>query len=136
MSAALRKALFWLLMLALPLQGVAAGVMPIHARGQPESSHFSMQQAAGETAAAGMQQMSTSGALDDCASLAVGCEHSRAKGAFKCGLAAACALVAAPGLERLSLADSRSSQAPHAPYLQSQVAFQTGAPERPPRLLP
>lgn len=134
MSAALRKALFWLLMLALPLQGVAAGVMPIHAAGQTESSHSSMQQVAGDTAAAGMR-MSAAGVLDDCASLAAGCEHSRAQGAFKCGLSAACALVAAPGLERLKLADSRSSQAPLAPYLQSQVAFQTGAPERPPRLL-
>lgn len=126
MSAALRKALFWLVMLALPLQGLATTSVSLHALGHgvmhmvPETG----------THATGITKAH---ALADCAGPAKGCEDCQSPGVVKCGLSAACALVAAPGLQmRASLQEAPAARPTAAPS-NPLAGFCTGAPDRPPR---
>lgn len=134
MSAALRKALFWLLVLVLPLHGLAAASMMLpHVRAQgvmqmPESAlqRSQLNMDAGTVAAQ---------AAEDCAGMPASCDHPHAAGVLKCGLSAACGLVAAPALQMPSLLQPGSSRAPVPMRTRLRVAFCTGAPERPPRLL-
>lgn len=134
MFAELRKALLWLLMLVLPLQGIAAlSMMPLHAleRGAPQMRENSATSAA---ACARVGSMAPQ-AANECDRMMAGCDHSHAGGVLKCGLSAACGLVAAPALQMPSFLQPGSSRAPVRMQTRLKVAFCTGAPERPPRLL-
>lgn len=131
MATALRKALFWVLMLVLPLQGIAAiTMMPLHALRQGAAQ---MQEGSRSGAPSGMDAASMAHPSGDCGGMMAGCEHAHAPGLSKCGLSAVCGLVAAPALQLLPLLQVCSSQAPVARLLNVRVAFCTGAPDRPPR---
>lgn len=130
MSAVLRKALFWLLMLVLPLHGIAASIVPLHAIGHGAAQ---MQQGLPEVAGSGLDVALAQSAATDCVGMLAGCDHPQVAGLFKCGLSAVCALVAVPDLQRSCFLQAQASQAPVAALPQLQVAFCTGAPERPPR---
>lgn len=132
MSAALRKALFWLLMLVIPLQGLAGAVMPLHAS---EAGMGRMHSASNVSAPMTMHAASSAHAVDPCAAMVTGCDQSHAPGALKCGLSAVCGLVAAPALQLPPFIPPLASQAARPEFLHLQVAFCTGAPERPPRIL-
>lgn len=134
MSALLRKALFWLMMLAIPLQGIAGVAMrPLHA---PAYAMGQMQAAGGmdvhaSDAMPGMAQH----AVKDCADVLPGCDHRHAGGLLKCGLSAACGLVAGPAVQMPAFVRPGPSQAPAPLRSNLRVAFCTGAPDRPPRSL-
>ena len=130
MSAALRKALFWIVMLALPLHGIASTMMPLHATG---GQTVQTQQAFGHMdsdmadASATVQHESK-----DCAGKLPGCDFSH-HAMVKCVVSGACAFVAAPGSALTSFVRSRPADAPPTLQTNVRIAFFTGAPERPPR---
>jgi hypothetical protein len=132
MSAALRKVLFWLVMLALPLHGIAgATMMPLH---WPGHGAVQMQdgpahgQAPG-THANGMSKQS----MQDSADLMMDCAHGHLKGSMKCSLSAPCGLVAAPALHLPAFLGETGTSTPVVLPSHERIAFCTGAPERPPR---
>lgn len=134
MSAALRKALFWLIVLVLPLHGLAAASMTLpHVRAQ---GVMQMPESAVQSTRSGMDVgLMAVQTADDCAGMTGGCDHPHAAGVLKCGLSAVCGLVAAPSLQMPSFLQPGSSRAPVPMQMRPRVAFCTGAPERPPRLL-
>lgn len=132
MAAALRKALFWLVMLALPLQGIAvAGMAPLHVleHGATQQNKASEKSVLAGGNASDMAPQSTG----DCAGMMADCD--RAPGLLKCALSAVCGLVAAPALQMPASVQSESARAPIAVRSHARVAFYTDAPERPPRPL-
>lgn len=129
MSAALRKALFWLVMLAFPLQGLATTGVSLHALG-----HGVMQMVPEAATHATDNPSSTQAhALADCAGPAKGCEDCQSPGVVKCGLSAACAIVAAPGLQMRAPLQKMPAVHPTATPPNPFAGFCTGAPDRPPR---
>lgn len=132
MSASLRKVLFWLVILAIPLHGIAgAGSMPRHQVG-----HAAMQmEAVGSAAAAGVMETAATmkQAMTGCADPASDCDHAQSKGIVKCNLSAPCGLVAATSSHSAVSLDRSLSAAPIAVPSHDRIAFCTGAPERPPR---
>lgn len=131
MSAVLRKALFWLLMLVVPLQGIAGSVMQLHAPAQGMVRMASSSNT--PTSNMAMHASAPTHAVHPCAGSVPGCNDRHAPGMLKCGLSAACGLVAAPALQPRTFLQLPASEAPQARFLRLQVAFCTGAPERPPR---
>jgi hypothetical protein len=131
MPAVLRNALFWLLMLVVPLQGIAGTVMQLHAPAQDMMRMASSSGAHGSDMA--MHAAAPTHAAHPCAGRVAGCDDRHTPGMPKCGLSAVCGLVAAPALQSRVFILVPASQAPQAGCLQLQVAFCTGAPERPPR---
>ncbi|NUZ08469.1 hypothetical protein [Piscinibacter koreensis] len=138
MHTLFRNALFWLLMLALPLQGnmvaggfaFASGSLP-----QPQStvrtghdmaSHASV--AHHEHEAHDQQQFS-----DDCEGMP-GCTNGQHT-AGKCMLSAHCAVVAVPSQPLPLVLAAVTPTLPVALQHARRLAFCTGAPERPPRSL-
>lgn len=90
MSAALRKALFWLVMLALPLQGLATTTsVSLHALGH-DVMHMVPETG---THATGITKAH---ALADCAGPAKGCEDCQSPGVVKCGLVRADSILTHP----------------------------------------
>lgn len=125
MSAVFRKALFWLLMLALPLHGAAAVAMGL---ASAASAH------AASVQAARMVQVDAAAhpVAPDCADMP-DCGFST-HASLKCGLSSSCGVVAAPPASpphafSMPLARRLHLAAP----VQHAIAFCTGAPERPPR---
>jgi hypothetical protein len=129
MSAALRNALFWLLIAMVPLQGIAAKVMLLQG---PEQGTLLMQRS---SSLRGAITMDASGGLQPCASMVVGSDPRQSHAMLQCRLSAVCGLVAAPALQFPAFLHPAESERPRSAFLQLQVAFPTGAPERPPRLV-
>lgn len=132
MSPALRKLLLWLVMLAIPLHGIASVAMTAqHWAGQ---GSMQMQEGAAPgnsglaATAATVKQSAT-----DCADLTMVCGHSHLKGLAKCNLSAPCGLVAAAAPAIATFLDRSASPAPFGLPSHERIAFCTGAPERPPR---
>lgn len=132
MFVVLRTALFWLAMLAVPLQGfAAAGPMPMRM-----SAHDAVPMQAQSVQASSVQPMVEDTASSDCVDLAIDCSHgSHMPGMAKCALSAGCALVAAPIPQSHVLVQSPSSTVAFPALVSADIAFLTGAPERPPRFL-
>jgi hypothetical protein len=132
MSAALRKVLFWLVMLALPLHGIAATtMMPLHWPGDGAArmqDRFAQDQPP-DMKAAGM----TGQSMKDCPDLMVDCALLHLKGSMKCNLSAPCGLVAAPALHIPAFLGDAGTSTPLVLPSHERIAFCTGAPERPPR---
>jgi hypothetical protein len=129
--SALRKVLFWLVILALPLHGIAGvTMMPSH-----ESGHGPVQMQEGAahghpSSMAGSGMMKPS--MKDCAELMADC--GQLFGVMKCHLSAPCGLVAAPALHVASLTAVEPAATPLIMPTPLRIEFCTGAPERPPRL--
>jgi hypothetical protein len=132
MSALLRKALFWLLVLALPMQtSMAVGAMSLAPGAATHAEMHAMQvrDASGPTAMPGVQ----ASAQRDCANLPDCAALHHAGG--KCALAAPCALVAAPMQQAVLFLPTAPRSIPPDATVQRRVSFFTGGPERPPRNL-
>ncbi len=135
MSAALRKVVFWLVMLAIPLHGIAAAtMMPLHwpGHGAVQMQEGSAQDEARGMDAAGLMKPSMKGYADR---LMANCDHGHLSGPMKCGLSAPCGLVAAPALQLPAFPRIEGASSPALMTSLVRVAFCTGAPERPPRFL-
>jgi hypothetical protein len=120
----IRKALLWLVLLAFPLHGFAAGAMS-H---RPDTA---MAVSIGHAHCAGA---ASAHAQPDGASMICACGLSQEPRA-KCSLSAACSLVAAPALALPQALTAEPGPAPALPRELGNFAFCTGAPERPPRTL-
>lgn len=135
MSVGLRKALLWLVVLAFPLQGIAAASLPVLRgagcavmRMEMQAGSVSIMHPHVHADRTGM----ASQAAEEHAEMP-GCDDAHAAGLLKCGQSGLCSLVAAPNLQMPSLLQAGSSPSP-APLVASlRVAFCTGAPDRPPR---
>ena len=130
MSAVLRKVLFWLVMLALPLHGItAAAAMPQSAgHGAVQMQDGSRHDEALAMGTTGITRHST----EICAGLLPGCAAHGHQGSMNCSLSAPCGLVAAAALQNPPL-PGHTASAPVAVPSHERVAFFTDAPERPPR---
>jgi hypothetical protein len=135
MSVALRKALLWLVMLAFPLQGIAAASLPL-LRGAG-CAVMRMEMRAGSVSImhpdvhADRMSMASPAAKEH--GEMPGCDDPHAAGLLKCGQSGVCSLVAAPTLQMPSLLQAGSSPSPAPLTATLRVAFCTGAPDRPPR---
>lgn len=134
MSAALRKALLWLLMLTLPSQGIAAvGMIALHTL---EGDALQMRQALATNAASFAEVSSIAPqAAKHCERMTAACDDQHVSGHLNCALAAVCALSAAPASQIPAFLQSAVSGAPIPAELNPRVTFSTGAPDRPPRSL-
>jgi hypothetical protein len=127
MIRALRLALVWLAMLALPLHGVA-GMMRMAA-----CDTMSSGVAAGAASQGSMPMADASTHDGDCCG---GMDATAQQGGTvhgKCTPSAACSLVAAPASPGLAVVVGDPMRAASLPAQTPAVAFLTGAPERPPR---
>lgn len=132
MSAALRKALLWLVMLALPLQGIAAvGMMTLHAL---EGDALQMREAlvASPLPFTDVSSM-TERSGKDCERMIAGCDDPQVPGHMQCALSAACGLVSAPASQLPEFPQSAASGTPIRVESNVRVTFSTDAPDRPPR---
>lgn len=133
MSWSLRKALLWLAILVLPLQGMAAAGMVV----MPMTSHEA-------AVTASMSDMSGAASHADpdrhptptpCADKLSGCQDVHGPGAMNCALSAACGITAGPVMATVSILATNAGSMPAAMRARMRVAFLTGAPDRPPRSL-
>lgn len=134
MSAMLRKALFWLVMLALPLHGMAAASMgsmhvPVRSAAHLRASMSMNMDSGAATTTVG------SAAATDCPGMLFGCDQAHGFGLEKCGLSAVCGLVAGPVPEMPVFVRSGLSRTAAPAQFYQRAAFCTGAPDRPPRSL-
>jgi hypothetical protein len=125
MDATLRKALLWLVLFALPLHGFAVSTMRLC----PDPAMSAAAQAGHHSAVA---------AHDDCAGFAdsasSACDASKAS-AGKCSLSTACSMVVAPAMTAEPVPMAESGISPVLADTPPEIAFCTGAPDRPPRPL-
>ena len=129
MPAVLRKALFWLLMLALPMQtSMAVGAMRISPVSGPQAGMHVMH--ISEAGATGMAD-DQAPAQPDCAGLPDCAAMHRAGG--NCALAAPCALVPVPMGPIAMILPKILGCIPASVAVQRRVFFFTDGPERPPR---
>ena len=129
--SALSRVLFWLVILVLPLHGIAGvTMMPSHSSGQApvQMQDRSAHREVSGGALNGMMKPS----MKDCAELMADC--GQLFGVMKCHLSAPCGLVAAPALHVASLDAVEPAAAPLIVPTRVPIDFCTGAPERPPRL--
>lgn len=133
MSSSLRKALLWLAILVIPLQGMAAAGMAM----LPMTSH----EAAVTTSMSDMSGAASHADPDQhpkptpCADRLSGCKNVHGPGAMNCALSAACAITAGPVMATVSVLATGAGSTPTAMGARTRVAFLTGAPDRPPRSL-
>ena len=136
MSAALRKALFWLLMLLLPLQGFAAVVVqPVHGTAHGIARMTAQMRMADVAPTPGMHAVRDTRSMGDCGGFMPGCEHAGGSMLFKCSLSAVCGFVAGPAPHAHEFLQPATSLPPLPVCTLPSVAFCTGAPDRPPRSL-
>lgn len=132
MSAALRNALLWLVMLALPFQGIAAvGMMTRHAL---ESGALQMDEALVASPvpfADGGNMAERTGKV--CERMMAGCDHPQVPGHVQCALSAGCGLVYAPASQSPECPQSAESGTPIRIESNVRVTFSTDAPDCPPR---
>ncbi|MBS0317942.1 MAG: hypothetical protein JSR49_12530 [Proteobacteria bacterium] len=133
MLPSLRKALLWLAILMLPLQGIARVGMAV----MPMTSH----QFAAMTSMVEMPTVSARADADrhpmsmPCADKQSGCKDVHGMGALNCVLSAVCGLTAGPVVAIASIVAPSARPMPTPMRLGVRVAFLTGAPDRPPRSL-
>lgn len=129
MPAALRKAVFWLLMLALPWHGASAAMTGfVRDPGAMQQVHV------GDTASMhGATSTHASGAdTPECAGIPHHCAGSK-HAPSKCAPSAACSLIAGPALEPQAFVALRVTEELPTASAPGAVAYCTGALDRPPR---
>ncbi|MDQ6680474.1 MAG: hypothetical protein M3Y67_05865 [Pseudomonadota bacterium] len=135
MVKGIRKALYCLLLIALPLQAFASGGLQHCMAMQMPLSHSADASATFGNDAAGIvlhdAQTSVSTAIHDCGGSAQGTQTSD-RSAGHCAASAGCGNVAA-SMPALPLVMQVPDVIPAASPADPRVGFMTGAPERPPR---
>lgn len=126
---ALRKAVFWLVMLAIPVHGIAFTALPLHALG----GLVTLAQQSDAEMGSKDAGMAAPHAGKDCAGMPWGCDFPHHDEMAKCGSAAACSFVAAPVPQLERAAELQASGPPLTTRPNPRIAFFTSAPERPPR---
>ena len=124
---------FWLLLLALPLQGWAGGMKQrCDAMSMPASATHSSEDESAIDVDASFDRLASVGlGAVGCAGSDAGADHSSSH----CAGSAACGFAAAYGVVMPSLPHPAAADAPRAPRGVARFGFLTGAPERPPRQL-
>lgn len=132
----IRRALFGLLFIALPLQVFASGGLQHCMSMQMLLSHSTGTWAAIDSDVAKLAQQETpisvSAAAHDCGGPAQGTQTSDSSAAH-CAVSAGCGIASAPAPALLAVVQLPADEIPAATLLDSRVGFMTGAPERPPR---
>jgi hypothetical protein len=136
MVGGIRKALFWLLLLALPLHGVAGGAMKACMEMPMPISQSTDHSATRHNAAADLgsiAQASEQHGEPDCGTMATG-GHPVKSSMGGCAASAACGLVAATATPPALFFAPAVAASPAEPPSTPDAGFFTGAPDRPPRL--
>ena len=129
MPPLIRRVLFWVLIIVLPVQSVMAGAV----MRQPLKAAAHAFQAAGRgSAKLGLDHAHMSSS--DCAG-AVTHQETDASGTRVCALLAACGMVAVSMPAGDFVAPAAGHSAPVTAFVQPAISFCTSGPERPPRSL-
>ncbi len=132
----IRRSLFGLLFIALPLQVFASSGLQHCVSMQMPLSHSTGTSAAVDSGASELARqdapISVSAAAHDCGSPAQGTQTSDSS-AGHCAIFAGCGIASAPVPTLLVVVQIPADGIPAATLLAPRVGFMTGAPERPPR---